>query len=1034
MSTLLHRFGGGGGSRSVPPPSIPSFPSLATNPSVSGGENSILTSSLVLPPSTSTSSSSTIQPPPYYVSSSSTTTGLSTVHPHNHASQPQRILWSQLPLYTGGQGCVIKFTNCRIYMHHPSQHHKQLVKKEDLWIRDGKIIDPAVRFWEAATVSEFACDLIVDCQNHILSPGMIDIQFNGAYGVDFSKPDLTIAEILEVGTKLLATGVTAYCPTLVSSSAKTYAAVVETFRKLMREKERPNTECILTGKQNSSNTSSASSSPNRSTTVSNHRSIPIGPSTYAGYALGARIIGLHFEGPFIHPVKRGAHAQKNLRVPAEVGVNRNVDDDNARLTDDEKMLQQLSTVYSPINWHSGEVRIVTLAPELKGALAAVQALAHAGVVASIGHTTAKIRDADDAVIHGASLITHLFNAMETFHHRDPGVVGLLGRVPGGIASLSKQEIHRQLSSSSSSSSSSAGSPFLTDDPSLYFNEGTKGLSIPRVSTNISVSSVPTSPLPQTMNDRGTPVAVRHHASEPVYTTVGTTTDSSKKNSNTANGGGTVPNTVINHSSPVTAAAAVLSLEEPITPFSPLPYRRPVLPRTTALHQLSQSVPLGSTVLNPHGSYLSGQHTPSGQETHPNSGNKEEYKSSPPPSNIVSALPLELLPSPSIGGLTRTISVRHSYSTGMDYSPKEILLAAADDSSEIPYSNSSNHHSRTSSLSNQQHLTGTVTKDISSPLAKAHHSVSSTLNNNSSYGGSSSSDGNGTTTANIGSVIDFYQGSIMGKPFIGGTVQDGYEDDTHLAHTTHDDAPRTLIRPTAIALSRNQVTASPAVMMAQQQQEQILQQLKEKNKDAGSSTPEHPLIAEQAYQYRGGVGNSSRGNHHTPESSLTNNGAVMTSVHQRPFYGLIADKVHVHPYAMNIAYDSHPDGLILVTDAMQAMGLPVGRHMLGEMSVDIFHGKEDGHYEGLHACITGTDTLAGAVVPLDTCLQNLYQCTRCPITKALACVTTHPAQALRLQGIIGTLEKGAWADMILVDENCTVLQTWLSGQLAYKKGE
>ena len=51
-------------------------------------------------------------------------------------------------------------------------------------------------------------------------------------------------------------------------------------------------------------------------------------------------------------------------------------------------------------------------------------------------------------------------------------------------------------------------------------------------------------------------------------------------------------------------------------------------------------------------------------------------------------------------------------------------------------------------------------------------------------------------------------------------------------------------------------------------------------------------------------------------------------HGRPFYSLIVDGVHAHPYAVALAYETHPAGLILVTDAMQAMGLPVGRHTLG----------------------------------------------------------------------------------------------------------
>ena len=64
---------------------------------------------------------------------------------------------------------------------------------------------------------------------------------------------------------------------------------------------------------------------------------------------------------------------------------------------------------------------------------------------------------------------------------------------------------------------------------------------------------------------------------------------------------------------------------------------------------------------------------------------------------------------------------------------------------------------------------------------------------------------------------------------------------------------------------------------------------------------------------------------------------------------------------------------------------------GELEVDIFHGLADGHYEGLHAVLSGTSTLAGAVVPLDKCARNLREFTQCSIPEVLAAVTTHPAR-------------------------------------------
>ena len=75
--------------------------------------------------------------------------------------------------------------------------------------------------------------------------------------------------------------------------------------------------------------------------------------------------------------------------------------------------------------HLEMVRIVTLAPELSGSLSAIAGLTTMGVAVSVGHTTTSLSTALSAVSHGARLVTHLFNAMSAFHHRDPGLVGIL---------------------------------------------------------------------------------------------------------------------------------------------------------------------------------------------------------------------------------------------------------------------------------------------------------------------------------------------------------------------------------------------------------------------------------------------------------------------------------------------------------------------------------------------------------------------------------------------------------------------------------
>jgi N-acetylglucosamine-6-phosphate deacetylase len=72
------------------------------------------------------------------------------------------------------------------------------------------------------------------------------------------------------------------------------------------------------------------------------------------------------------------------------------------------------------------VKIVTLAPELEGSLETIAELQKQNIIASMGHTGASFEQGISGVRSGASMITHMFNAMTAFHHRDPGLIGLLG--------------------------------------------------------------------------------------------------------------------------------------------------------------------------------------------------------------------------------------------------------------------------------------------------------------------------------------------------------------------------------------------------------------------------------------------------------------------------------------------------------------------------------------------------------------------------------------------------------------------------------
>ncbi|WP_371579162.1 N-acetylglucosamine-6-phosphate deacetylase [Streptomyces sp. NBC_01314] len=113
------------------------------------------------------------------------------------------------------------------------------------------------------------------------------------------------------------------------------------------------------------------------------------------------IAGIHFEGPFISPCRKGAHSEELLRDPDPADVRKLID--AAR----------------------GRAAMVTLATELPGGLDSVRLLAEHGVIAAIGHTDATYEQTVQAIDAGATVATHLFNAMPPLGHREPGPIAAL---------------------------------------------------------------------------------------------------------------------------------------------------------------------------------------------------------------------------------------------------------------------------------------------------------------------------------------------------------------------------------------------------------------------------------------------------------------------------------------------------------------------------------------------------------------------------------------------------------------------------------
>jgi N-acetylglucosamine-6-phosphate deacetylase len=113
----------------------------------------------------------------------------------------------------------------------------------------------------------------------------------------------------------------------------------------------------------------------------------------------AQISGIHLEGLFLNPSKCGALNAKTFVEPTE------------------KNFKELIEGFEDI------VKIITIAPELKGATQIIKKISAMGIIVSMGHSDATFSEAEDALNAGARGITHIFNAMRSFHHREPGIAG-----------------------------------------------------------------------------------------------------------------------------------------------------------------------------------------------------------------------------------------------------------------------------------------------------------------------------------------------------------------------------------------------------------------------------------------------------------------------------------------------------------------------------------------------------------------------------------------------------------------------------------
>lgn len=130
---------------------------------------------------------------------------------------------------------------------------------------------------------------------------------------------------------------------------------------------------------------------------------------------GADPLGLHLEGPMLSPKRPGVHNADLMRPPS-LDVIKGWTPENA-------------------------VAMVTMAPELPGSQTVIKALTDSGVVVAAGHTAATLQEAETGFAWGITAVTHLFNAMEPFDHRAPGLIGALIKHPRAIAGIIVDGIH-----------------------------------------------------------------------------------------------------------------------------------------------------------------------------------------------------------------------------------------------------------------------------------------------------------------------------------------------------------------------------------------------------------------------------------------------------------------------------------------------------------------------------------------------------------------------------------------------------------------
>lgn len=192
-------------------------------------------------------------------------------------------------------------------------------------------------------------EVVYDFKDSFIFPGLVDLHLHGLQGEDVTEGG--VKSIQKISALLPSFGVTSFLPTTLTADLATLFKIIEeTKSEIMASRE------------------------------------------------GARVLGLHLEGPYLSLGRRGAHDPTYLRKPHEEEIK------------------------SLIQKGEGVIKRITIAPELPGALEAIEYLAQNGILISLGHSEADYETSRRAWERGAKMVTHLFNGMDPLHHRQPNLL------------------------------------------------------------------------------------------------------------------------------------------------------------------------------------------------------------------------------------------------------------------------------------------------------------------------------------------------------------------------------------------------------------------------------------------------------------------------------------------------------------------------------------------------------------------------------------------------------------------------------------